>query len=181
MQIKIMGRNLVHTYRHVIMRVDLAEFTREVTRPCRIEPITLQNIDARRTNSSFDARQRALLRNQPSTTQGWLFWVEDQSEPVSSMFVLRRGGVDKFSKLREIDLYLAMMYTPHEYRGRGYCRDMMTLVLKELQVSGERYAYLAVLHDNAAALHLYESLGFERVAVKRFARVLRYNIPYHTL
>ena len=181
MQIKIKGRNLLHTCRYSIMRLDLAHFTRSVAQPCRIEPLTTENIDARRTYSSFDARQRELIRNQPSRTQGWLFYVDEIEEPVSSMFALRRGAVDKFFKIRNIDVYLAMMYTPPEYRGRGYCRDMMTLVLKELRQDEIEFAHLAVRPNNLDAVKLYEKLGFEQIDVKRFARVLRYNIPYYTL
>ena len=54
------------------------------------------------------------------------------------------------------------VYTRHDRRGRGLGRQVTSAVLGEL--AGVETIGLNVRADNDAALHLYESLGFARVA-----------------
>lgn len=47
-------------------------------------------------------------------------------------------------------------------RGRGYGRQIMLFALQQLKNSGCKEAYLRVHVENKPAIHLYESLGFEK-------------------
>ena len=47
-------------------------------------------------------------------------------------------------------------------RGRGYGRQIMLFALQQLKNSGCKEAYLRVHVENTPAIHLYESLGFEK-------------------
>ena len=47
-----------------------------------------------------------------------------------------------------------------EYRGRGLAREMLSRLLAEGEVAGITDFTLEVRAGNAAAIHLYESLGF---------------------
>ena len=54
-----------------------------------------------------------------------------------------------------------------EHQRRGVGRRLMRELLEEARARGATCATLEVRAGNAAALHLYESLGFERSAVRR--------------
>jgi len=47
-------------------------------------------------------------------------------------------------------------------RGRGYGRQIMLFALQQLKNSGCKEAYLRVHVENKPAIHLYESLGFQK-------------------
>jgi [ribosomal protein S18]-alanine N-acetyltransferase len=54
-----------------------------------------------------------------------------------------------------------------EYRGRGYARKMLLYLLERARGSGMREAFLEVRPSNTVAAHLYRSMGFEQVGVRR--------------
>ena len=49
-----------------------------------------------------------------------------------------------------------------QQRGKGYGRQIMLFALQQLKNSGCEQAYLRVHVENTPAIHLYESLGFEK-------------------
>ncbi len=49
--------------------------------------------------------------------------------------------------------------THPDYRGRGYARSLMSILIREIRKRGET-AFLHVKGDNVGAIRLYESLGF---------------------
>jgi GNAT superfamily N-acetyltransferase len=55
-------------------------------------------------------------------------------------------------------------------RGQGYGRQIMLFGLEKLKKSGREQAYLRVHVKNKPAVHLYESLGFEKA--KRYKRLI---------
>jgi len=59
-----------------------------------------------------------------------------------------------------------------EHRGRGLGRTMLTQLIGEARRGGVREVFLEVRADNPGAQHLYESLGFEAIAVRK-----RYYMP----
>lgn len=62
-----------------------------------------------------------------------------------------------------------------EARGRGYARLLMSLVIDEIEQSGDT-AFLHVLTENPA-VHLYESLGFQIRQTLYFAALRSENAP----
>ncbi|MDE2303948.1 MAG: ribosomal protein S18-alanine N-acetyltransferase [Gammaproteobacteria bacterium] len=54
-----------------------------------------------------------------------------------------------------------------EFRGRGLARRMMLHLLERARVAGMSEAFLEVRPSNTIAVHLYETLGFEQVGVRR--------------
>jgi ribosomal protein S18 acetylase RimI-like enzyme len=54
------------------------------------------------------------------------------------------------------------VYTHREWRNRGLGRKVTAAVVHHLQGAGFQTLALNVYHRNAAAIHVYESLGFER-------------------
>ena len=54
-----------------------------------------------------------------------------------------------------------------EYRGRGLARRVLVYLLERARASGMHEAFLEVRPSNTAAAHLYKSMGFEQVGVRR--------------
>lgn len=71
---------------------------------------------------------------------------------------------------READIQTIAVLAEH--RGRGLGRAMLTQLLGEARQAGVHEVFLEVRADNPGAQHLYESLGFEPIAVRK-----RYYMP----
>jgi [ribosomal protein S18]-alanine N-acetyltransferase len=54
-----------------------------------------------------------------------------------------------------------------DYRGRGLARKVLTFLLERARASGMHEAFLEVRPSNTAAAHLYQTMGFEQVGVRR--------------
>jgi len=54
-----------------------------------------------------------------------------------------------------------------EYRNRGYARSVLDALADHARKRGISCIHLEVRASNAAALHLYESVGFECIGVRR--------------
>jgi ribosomal-protein-alanine N-acetyltransferase len=52
-------------------------------------------------------------------------------------------------------------------RGGGLGRELMTALIDEARARGARQVFLEVRADNPGAQHLYETLGFEQIAVRK--------------
>lgn len=64
------------------------------------------------------------------------------------------------------------IFTPQEYRGMGYGKNLCTALLQQAVSQGVREAYLQVGSDNEAAQRLYRRLGFQ------FAYRYHYRSPH---
>jgi ribosomal-protein-alanine N-acetyltransferase len=54
-----------------------------------------------------------------------------------------------------------------DYRGRGLARMVLGYLLDRARAAGMHEAFLEVRLSNTAAAHLYHSMGFEQVGVRR--------------
>ena len=54
-----------------------------------------------------------------------------------------------------------------EYRGRGFARKLLVYLVERARGAGMYEAFLEVRPSNTAAFHLYHSLGFEQVGIRR--------------
>jgi [ribosomal protein S18]-alanine N-acetyltransferase len=54
-----------------------------------------------------------------------------------------------------------------EYRGRGFARKVLEYLLDRARTAGMYEAFLEVRPSNTAAAHLYRSMGFEQVGIRR--------------
>ena len=74
--------------------------------------------------------------------------------PISLLGITRGPGVPIH------ECYLEYLWVSPEYRRSGIALGMLTAVLRRLQASAVRTAFVWVLDDNEAARHLYERIGF---------------------
>ena len=54
-----------------------------------------------------------------------------------------------------------------EFRGRGIAEKLLGALLDKMREKGAAVCYLEVRSRNAAAIALYEKIGFERVSVRK--------------
>lgn len=54
-----------------------------------------------------------------------------------------------------------------EYRGRGLARRVLQYLLDRARAAGMYEAFLEVRPSNTTAAHLYQSMGFEQVGIRR--------------
>lgn len=92
-----------------------------------------------------------------------------------------KGGNDIEYKIRNIDAYIFDVYVNKAHRGSGYAGQMIRCVMDYLHSKGIDTAYLAVALSNKSAIRAYEKVGFTTEYDRKFARVLKVNIPYHKL
>lgn len=96
-------------------------------------------------------------------------------------FVIRRNGDDEaigYGLLMDKDLYnreamLAITIGDRENRGKGYGQEAIKLLLKHAFINlNLESLYLGVYEYNAAAIHVYEKVGFKLVGRRRHSRII---------
>ena len=65
------------------------------------------------------------------------------------------------------DAQVMTIGTEERFQGRGFARRMLTNLLERARAVGAAVVLLEVRVDNAPAIHLYESAGFERLGKRR--------------
>ncbi len=104
-----------------------------------------------------------------NTPWTWESMVFEISHPLSvSSVVWRDGRVVAFAVGRVIadEAEVMKIATLEKYRKQGIAREMMDELLDKMRGKGAVTCYLEVASRNAAAIALYESLGFEKVYVR---------------
>ncbi|MBQ7170495.1 MAG: GNAT family N-acetyltransferase, partial [Synergistaceae bacterium] len=176
-QVKLFGKNLIRFYDHYICRLEWGKMkpvVRNRLTPFEIMPGNLSLIDG--SKALHD-----MLSRQPEYTSGWGFRDED-GNIVAREFMMRKGGDERLYKIRNVYAYLFAVEVFEPYRGREYAGEMISWLARKIHdEEGVNELYLAVMKDNTSALKAYGKLGFEVVGSRFFARVLKLNIPYHTL
>lgn len=84
----------------------------------------------------------------------------------AGLFILEQEGVPVSTAICVHDGPLAGLFevaTAQAERGKGFGRRMLLSALKWAHSRGAKEAWLQVEESNAAALHLYQSLGFEEI------------------
>lgn len=92
-----------------------------------------------------------------------------------------KGTDDLEYRIRSIDAYIFDVYVNSSYRGKGYAGEMIRQLMEYLHAKNIDIAHLAVSTKNEKAIRAYEKAGFSTVYDRSFARVLKINIPYHSL
>lgn len=65
------------------------------------------------------------------------------------------------------EVHIVNLAVAENSRRQGIARFILTSVFEDLFWSGSRKAYLEVRVSNTAAQHLYNSLGFEQVSIRK--------------
>ncbi len=113
--------------------------------------------------------ERTLFTADPWSEAG--FWSELAGVPATRYYVVAEddGAVVGYAGLMAIgnDADVQTVAVSGARQGAGVGRALVTDLLAEAGRRGCGQVMLEVQHDNKAAQHLYASLGFERVSVRR--------------
>ncbi|WP_123519614.1 ribosomal protein S18-alanine N-acetyltransferase [Frigoribacterium sp. PhB24] len=114
-----------------------------------------------------DAWSRASMTHE-LTAPGGRYLVA--TAPGDDTTVVGYAGMLALKGAREADIQTIAVLAEHQ--GHGLGRAMLTQLLTEARQGGVREVFLEVRADNPGARHLYETLGFEPIAVRA-----RYYMP----
>jgi ribosomal protein S18 acetylase RimI-like enzyme len=90
-------------------------------------------------------------------------WLVAESSTGLAGFVLCTGpGTDVDSDPKDAPV-VAMLAVAPDHQGRGVAKDLLQHALADLARQGYEQAVLHVFADNAAAVRLYESTGWQRI------------------
>lgn len=133
-----------------------------MTRAARLRPLTAQDLVAAAAlharcfpDQAWDAKALGDLLNSPGVAG---FLAVSASQTLEALLLLRA--------IADEAEVLTICVAP-ESRGVGLGRDLLRAGLSLLAEGAVRRVFLEVAEDNAAALALYQSEGFERIAERR--------------
>jgi ribosomal protein S18 acetylase RimI-like enzyme len=116
-------------------------------------------LSPRAAHAKAAADTEALLPGGRPKPESALLVVEDDGEPVGSLWFARQDGPEgPYAFLYAIDI-------DEEHRGRGVGRAAMRLFEDEARSRGLPFAMLNVFGGNERARGLYRSLGWEEASV----------------
>ena len=127
-------------------------------------------IEALRSDDSkaLDKRIENQVNRIINGTDCWALLIDD--EPVSlSAFNARLSNI----------VQIGPVWTPPEYRSRGYARALVAMTLQKAREDGVKQAILFT--DNIAASKAYKAVGFEKIGLYRLALLKRPHKIDHTL
>ena len=89
---------------------------------------------------------------------GYDCWVVDAGGEVSGYAVMSMGAGE---------CHILNLCVAPALRRQGAGRALLTMLLRRARQAGTLHAFLEVRPSNAAAIALYESMGFERIGLRR--------------
>lgn len=107
-------------------------------------------------NDFLDQRIQKQVEHMMVEPDFWVLMVDGR--PVS---------MNAFNARLTDSVQIGSVYTPPEYRGQGYARSLLALVLQAAHKGGVEKAVLFT--DTSAAAKAYESIGFNRIGSYRIA------------
>ena len=181
MNITVGGKRLIHAYHHYIMRLDLVQFHRLECNGYRFRKVTESDIDILKRGDFSIANMLPYLRREKQYATGLLFFEEKTDKPVGYIWVVRRGGNEMSYRIRQIDGLISCVCVFQEFRGHNIANLMLSEIVNLMKADGFGNVALGVNTDNEPAIHAYTKAGFVVTGEKKYIRVLRKNIPYHTV
>lgn len=100
-----------------------------------------------------------------------LNWIDNEA---GQLFINKNKPVSfvKYSGVGKIFAHVAMVYTPHEYRGNGYAAKNVSL-LTECLLKDYKYTTLYTNLENPTSNKIYKQIGYEQVG--EFVKILLKN------
>lgn len=178
MNIRIFGKSIIKKYSHRIMKFNIREATSvwETENDLLFKTVSVnEQIEGTYSKS---VSQKIAGENIGKCD---VFVLYQNEKPLGTISVMYKGGNELEYKIRNIEAFIYNVYVAPEARGKGFAGKMMQFLMSYLREKGINEAYLAVSTDNESAIRAYEKFGFCDVENKSFYRILRKNMPYHTL
>lgn len=181
MNLQFKGRNILYSYDHIIMELDLEHLPKY----CSDGETSISHVNDENIRNlgggyfSVDPMKK-LMRDFDGQVEGYCL-ATSQSPCVAYAWIAYPKVDLRHYRIRNTEAYLFKVSTMPEYRNKGYAGDLCIKIAEELRQKGIKKVTLAVMRTNISAIRVYERIGFRIVCYKRFVRLFRTNIPYHTL
>jgi ribosomal protein S18 acetylase RimI-like enzyme len=125
---------------------------------------------------NMDADGREYLKQIRQTANNFGYWIPEDSTPETSTLPFHGYVWIEDNRLvgnltlipirrKEKGIYFIANVAVHpDYRGRGIAKELTDRALKHIHEHDGKQVYLQVRDDNPAAIHIYQSQGFEEIA-----------------
>ncbi len=181
MNITFLGKRIVHNYHHYIMTLNLDQFKGIKCDGYKYREVTRGDIEILGQGEFSVANMLPYLASEKKYSTGLLFFDKKNGNPVGYIWVIRRGGNEMSYRIRNIDGLISCVCVFKEYRGQNIANLMLSKIVGLLEEEGCTSVSLGVNTDNVSAIRAYEKAGFIVTGEKKYLRMLRKNIPYHTV
>lgn len=181
MEIRLLGRNLITTYNHYIMKLDIKPDETPIARNVILNRVNTDNIELLSGSYYSTTPMKNFLLHNSDKVEGYYLSDQEGKECIAYGWVAYKGYDHRHYRINTIDAYLFKVSTMPKYRGKGYCGDLIKLLTRELSSQEIDSLYLAVMKNNESAIRAYKKAGFSVVGHRFFVRFLRWNIPYYKL
>lgn len=180
MKIKILNKTVMEYFRYYYMQCDLRDISlSQVNSPeYHLEKINEHNMKMIEDGLFSLPWIKNFYRKGFNYVDGYMF-LSSAGELISYCLLVFKGGEERICRVRNVDAYIAAVYTSPSFRGKGFFMKLFQEVFIKLQLErGIQTIGLLVRPDNESALRAYKKIGFTVVDEKRFIRLLRFNIPF---
>lgn len=172
---RILGKNIISTFNHYIMSLT---FSSDVKSNDILTMECITNCPEKMINGTYSVETaKKLLLSNTGKCDVFIFRDHD-GNVIGTVSVMYKGGNDIEYKVRNCDAFIYNVLTDKEYRGKGFAKEMICLLMEHLHSKSVEKVYLAVSTNNVAAVRAYEKTGFIKEYNSCFIRVLKVNIPY---
>ena len=184
MDITLFGRHILTWKHHYIMSqaVPAAKIPDPSAdaRP-QIKAVSEENLSLWTGGGYSQRLLRNLMRTQNACRGYYYFAHSDDPLPCATIWVICSPGEEVEYKLRNCEAFIFNVYVLEPYRGKGIASVLLDAVFRDLAEHGVESCALAVRVNNLPAIRAYEKYGFEKIAEKRFFRILGSSVPKYTL
>lgn len=175
--IKFRNRNILTCYNHYIMNLhsNNGNFDCELTGlECRI--MTAEDI-ANFGESEFSLNYIIFLSQKyPLNFFGLILYCD--GKPCGYICGMTPDSQEVQYKIKNCDFFVKYVFVSQEFRGKRIASELFKQLFLNIKADNVTFA---VRKNNLSALKAYEKMGSKIIRNKKFIRVLRYNIPYHTI
>ena len=181
MAITIGGKTIINKYHHYIMTLRLPSFVSLDINGYSFREVTMDDIEILKKGDFSIQNMTPYLRRQKKYSTGLLFFDNEKNQPVGYIWVIRRGGNEMVYKIRNVEALISCVCVFKGFRGKNIANLMIGKIVELLYGEGGTEVALGVRTDNNSAIRAYEKAGFKITDEKKYIRVFRKNIPYHTV
>ena len=172
--IKLFNRCILSSYRHNIYRINVQRRSVPEGDICceLLEPEHIGLIAGGYFNADNLA---ALAEGQREKIK--IFCFRNAEQVLGYAAIALKGSKEFHYRIKKADSFLFDFTVNAPFRGKGYARLFLDMLMDRLADIGAQQLYLACKADNKIANQCYLRYGFALVKQTRFLRVLKHNLP----
>lgn len=179
--IRLFGKSVYTFYDHTIVKFFSTQKSAEISIPQNVEicEIASSNLDVCKGGAPLDLLE-GYLKKQEKVVKGYAFIDKETKDPIGFYWLFLPGCNEAEYKVRSAPM-VSNVFVFENHRGHGYASLLIKHSVSVCEELGYSYILGAVRKNNRSAWNAYNKIGYEVIGNKRFIRILKLNIPYHSL